>query len=155
MVAYNKFNATVNNLAHGYHAWSTTSILRIMLSNTLPTATMTTSTDITQISSGNGYTGGALSGSSGTVCCGSSITITGSSMMSGLSTYILAASALVFTASGGTIGPFRYPVLYNQSTTNVLGPLISWYDYGSSITLNDTETFTVTFDASSGVLQIS
>lgn len=153
VAAYNKFNQTVGDLAHGYHAWSTAAILKVMLSNTLPTSSMVTTTDITQISSGNGYTGGSLSGSSLSSVGGSSITITTSTQTGGI--YKMIASALVFTAAGGTIGPFRYPVLYTYSTANVTGPLISWYDYGSSITLNDTETFTLTFDASSGVLQIT
>jgi hypothetical protein len=54
---------------------------------------------------------------------------------------------VVFTASGGSIGPFRYAVLYNSTvTTPVLNPLVAWWDYGSSISLADTETFTVKFN---------
>ncbi len=46
-------------------------------------------------------------------------------------------------------------MIYNSTPTSPLKPLIGWWDYGSSITLNDTETFTVGFDATDGVLQIS
>lgn len=144
MVAYNKVNQTAADFAHAVHNLSTAAIVRVMLSNTLPTSSMTTSTDITQISSGNGYTGGSLGGSS--------VALTSSVQAGGI--FKLIASALVFTAAGGVIGPFRYPVLYNASTAIVTGPLLAWYDYGSSISLNDTETFTITFDASSGILQI-
>jgi hypothetical protein len=53
---------------------------------------------------------------------------------------------IVFSASGGSIGGFQYAVLYNKTATN--GPLIAWWDYGSSVTAADTETFTVNFGAS-------
>ena len=54
----------------------------------------------------------------------------------------------MITAAVGTIGPFRYAVLYNTTPTSPADPLIAVWDYGSSITLNDTETFTVDFGAS-------
>ena len=55
---------------------------------------------------------------------------------------------VVFTASGGSIGPFRYVVLYNDTPTSPLDPLIAYWDYASSITLLTGETFTVDFGAS-------
>ena len=44
----------------------------------------------------------------------------------------------VITASGGTIGPFRYVAFYNDTPTSPADPLICWCDYGSAITLADT-----------------
>src|ERR1035437_8222658 len=145
MAAFSKFNATAADLMHGVHNLSTSAVVRVMLSNTVPTSSMTTSTDITQISSGFGYTGGSLGGSS--------VGLTSSVQTAGV--FKLIASNLVFTAAGGAVGPFRYPVLYDASTTVVTGPLLGWWDYGSSISLNDTETLTLTIDPTSGLLQLS
>jgi len=48
----------------------------------------------------------------------------------------------VFTASGGTIGPFRYAVLYNDTPTSPADPLIAYHDYGTTFTVATGETMT-------------
>lgn len=54
----------------------------------------------------------------------------------------------VWTASGGTTGSFRYVVIYDDTLISPgTDPLVGYFDYGSSITLNDTETFTLNLDA--------
>jgi hypothetical protein len=60
---------------------------------------------------------------------------------------------VVITATAGGIGPFRYIVLYNEDAP--ADELIGWYDYGSSITLADGETFTIDFDPTNGILTIT
>ena len=84
---------------------------------------------------------------------GNTITISSSSQSSG--TYKLVLADSVFTASGGSIGPFRYAVLYNDTPSSPADPLIAWWDYGSSITVLTGETFTWDADASTGVLTIA
>jgi hypothetical protein len=54
----------------------------------------------------------------------------------------------VFTASGGSFGPWRYAVLYNDTPTSPADPLIGWWDYGSSVTTQTGETVTIDFGAS-------
>jgi hypothetical protein len=54
---------------------------------------------------------------------------------------------VTWTASGGSFGPFQYVVLYNDTQTTPAKPLIGWYNYGSAISVNDTESFTVDFGA--------
>lgn len=134
MAAYNKFQAFVEHAYEGVHNLGSDT-LKVMLTNTAPVATNSVKADLTEISAGNGYTAG-----------GTAITITSSAQSAG--TYSLVGNDVVFTASGGTIGPFRYAVIYNDTPTSPADPLIGWHDYGSSITLNDTENFTDDFGAS-------
>lgn len=51
----------------------------------------------------------------------------------------------VITAAGGSVGPFRYVVLYSAATTPKVNPLVGYWDYGSEVTLADGETFTIEF----------
>lgn len=69
------------------------------------------------------------------------------------STYTLKADDKVLTAGGGSVGPFRYVVFYDNTATN--DPLIGWVDYADSITLASTETLTLDFDATNGIFQIT
>lgn len=132
MAAYNKFNCFVGDLGLKVHNLDTDT-LKVMLTNSAPVATNTVKANLTEISAGNGYTAG-----------GSDIQAA-YSQTSGTGT--MTAVDVVFTASGGTIGPFRYAVIYNDTPTSPADPLIAWYDYGSSITLNSADTFTVDFGA--------
>ena len=59
----------------------------------------------------------------------------------------LTGTDVTFLATGA-LGPFRYVVLYNDTPTDPADPLIGWWDYGSEITLNAGESFTVNFGAS-------
>lgn len=146
MATYNKHQIFVEDLAEKIHNLASDT-LKVLLTNTVPTAANTVKANLTEISAGNGYSAG-----------GTAASISSSGQTSG--TYKLVLADVVFTASGGTIGPFRYADLYNDTpTANSQGanadPLISWWDYGSAITLNSGETFTVDFDGTNGVLQLA
>lgn len=140
MAAYNKYNTFVDDLAGKVHdlkgtAGSTADTCKVMLSNTAPNAsTHTVRADSTEISGGNGYTSGGTSIANGGTTTSGTFTLTGTDV--------------TWTASGGTIGAFRYVILYNDTPTSPADPLIAWWDYGSSLTLQIGETFTVDFGAS-------
>jgi hypothetical protein len=139
VAAFNKFNPLTEDLAEKIHNLGSDT-LKVMLTNTAPSAANSVKADITEISAGNGYTAG-----------GTAVTITASSQTGGI--YKLVGNDVVFTASGGSIGPLRYAVLYNS--TPAAGNLIGWWDYGSALTLADGSTLTVDFSATNGILQIS
>lgn len=127
MATYTKYNNGIEVLLTTANA--STDVFKFALSNTAPNvSTHTLLADATEISAGNGYTAG-----------GASVSVTGSETGG---TYTLAQDAAVtITASGGAIGPFRYVIFYDDTVAG--DPLISYFDYGSSITLNDGETFDI------------
>lgn len=142
MATFNKFNQFTEDVAEKVHNLGADTLKVMLVNSPAPAATNSVKADLTEISAGNGYSAG-----------GTAATISSSSQSSG--TYKLVLADVVFTASGGSIGPFRYAVLYNDTPTSPADPLIAWWDYGSSITLNAGETFTVDFDATNGVLQLA
>lgn len=135
MATFNKINDWVEYLSEGANIGSDQFV--VALSNTAPGSEGTPPTgdgagvlaNVTQITYTNLST--------------RNITTTSSSQTGG--TLALVLQDLVLTASGGTVGPFRYVYIYDD--TVVGDPLVGYYDYGSSITLNDGETLTIDFAA--------
>lgn len=135
MATYTKFQPFIENVMEKVHNLGSDT-LKVALTNTAPNATDGTLSQITQISAGNGYTTG-----------GNQAVQSSSSQTSG--TYKLVCADVVFTASGGSFGPFRYAVLYNDTAAN--DELIAYWDYGTSITITNGNSFTVDLDQTGGV----
>lgn len=132
---YMKFQDFVEQLGKGIHQLHDAGhVLECYLSNTTPDAALdAVKADLLEITIENGYTGPEDVQQDYTET-------TGTGTLTGVD--------IVITAAGGTVGPFRYVVLQNTTPAAPLDPLIAWWDYLSSITLNDTETFTIDFGAS-------
>lgn len=143
MAAFNKFQQFVQDLAEKVHNLSSDT-LKVYLSNTTPDAAADAiKADLAEIATGNGYTGAVDTQNTGAEASG---------------TYTLTGTKVVITAAGGTVGPFRYVPLYNDTPTSPVDPLIGWWDYGSALTLNDGETFSIKFnnsDAAGDILTIA
>jgi hypothetical protein len=141
MATFNKFQITAQNLGRGVHNLHTDT-LKLLLANTAPVNTNQVKADLTEISAGNGYAAG-----------GPSVANTSYTQTAGVGK--LAGDDRVITASGGTIGPFRYVALYDDTPTSPADPLLGWWDYGSSITLQDGETFTVDFSDNGQLISLT
>lgn len=123
-VVFNSFKEAMPEKVHNLGS----DILKWMLTNTAPSLSNSVKANITEISAGFGYTAG-----------GATATVSSSSQTGG--TYSLVLATTTFTAAGGSIGPFRYVVLYNDTATN--DELIGYLDYGTSYTLPDTQSFPI------------
>ena len=139
MATYVKFQTFVGDLGDKVHDLDADT-LKVYLTNDTPdVAADSVKADLAEITAANGYPSG-----------GSDITNAWSES-SGTGT--LTGTDVTFTASGGSFGPFRYAVVYNDTPTTPADPLICYWDYGSAVTVADGETFKVDFGTS--ILTIS
>lgn len=140
MATYNKIQDYTEQLNKAVHNWSSHTF-KAMLTNSAPVATNTIAANLTEISAGNGYSAGGMTLDTVTL-----------SETTGTAKVTIADEVL--TASGGSIGPFRYVAIYNDTATSPADALVCWYDYGSSITLASGESFTIDFDPTNGLWQL-
>ena len=143
MASFTKVNDFVVNLANAMDLDSDT--LKVALTNTDPTS----GTNV--VSDGNGVLAN-ISEISYTNLSSRTLENVTSTQTSG--TYKLSADDLTLTASGGTVAAFRYIVVYNDTPTSPADPVIGYYDYGASLTLNDGDTFTIDI-GSNGILTLT
>lgn len=123
------FHCLTEDIAEKVHNFGTDT-LKVMLTNTAPDATNdTVPSDITEISAGNGYTAGGFDTQNATSRTGRVTSVT--------------AVDVTLTASG-SVGPYRYVVLYNDTATK----LIAYIDKGSSLTLSAGQSDTFDFGSS-------
>lgn len=116
-----------------------TDLFEVYLTNATPSASADdVKADLAEITNENGYT--------------APVDITNTySEASGTGTMV--AVDVVITASGGTVGPFRYAAIFDDTVASpVVDPLMCVYDYGSALTLQDGESFTVDFGATFATL---
>lgn len=132
---FTKVNSLITEICKGTHANAinaATDTLKIYLSNATPNpATMAVKADLAEIAIANGYAG-AIDIANATSQTGATITVT--------------ATDQTITASGGSVGPFRYVALFNDTPVSPVDPLWGTWDYGGTgLTLSSGETFTVDF----------
>lgn len=144
MATFNKYNQFVADLASGVHQLQTgtSHVLKVALTNTAPSASHATLSQITELSTSGGYTAGGISVG----------TITGSQTSGTFK--LVGGTDPVWTGSGGGFTA-RYAVLYNDTPTSPADPLIGWWDYGSSQAVGAGETFTVDLDQANGILTLA
>ena len=136
MAAYLKFNIFPVDLLNGVHNFGTHLIKVTLVNSPAPVATNTILANLTQTATTN-FSGAAVIQSVTTI----SVNQTGAAGTG----RVVPSSDNTWTATG-TTAAFQYVILWNDTPTGPVDPLIAWYDYGSSITLANTETFTTDFD---------
>jgi len=132
MATYNKFQQFIENIFKGVHNFTADANCTVTVGLTTnaaaPVATNSVLADITTIA----YTNL------------SSRVVTGITAEHTTGTLHLTATDLVLTASGA-VATFRWVFLYDDDPTSPADPLISYYDYGSDVTLASGDTFTIDF----------
>ena len=144
MATFNKYNQFVEDLASGVHQLQTgtSHVLKVALSNTTPSATHATLSQVSELTTSGGYTAGGISVG----------TITGS--QSSGTFKLTGGTDPVWTGSSGGFTA-RYAILYNDTPTSPADPLIGWWDYGSSVAVGAGETLTVDLDQTNGILTLA
>lgn len=130
MATFTKFQDFVEKLGKGIHNLDTATLKVYLTNNTPSVSAHAKLTDLAGITEEHGYAAADIQ----------------NEYTETAGTGTLTAVDVVFTASGGSFGPFRYIVIYNDTATD--DPLIGYADYGSAITVLTGETFTVDFGAS-------
>jgi hypothetical protein len=137
---FNKFNIFLENLGNKTESLKNGGdVIKIYLTDAAPVATNTVFGTPADLTAGNGYTAG-----------GNAATVTSWTQTSGTLKWIVASPTL-WTAGPAAMAQFRYAVLYNSTTTRLIG----YYDYTAEINMLVGDTFTVTLDGTNGVLQIA
>jgi hypothetical protein len=127
MVAFVKLNGFVEHMAEGVHNLGSDQ-LAVALSNTAPGSEGTPPTGSTAACILANVTQIAY-----TYASGRAITTSSSSQTAG--TYALVLTDLTLSATGGSVGPFRYIYLYNDTAAS--DNLIGYWDLGSSDTITN------------------
>jgi len=133
MVAATKFYQVVEDKEEGVYTSSTDQFTVALCTHAnIPVVTNTVLANLTEIA----YTNL------------SSRNITTSSSGQTTGTFTQLFTDLVLTASGA-VATFRHVVIYNNTPSSPLDPLVFWFDYGSDLTLATSETLTLDWTTSS------
>ena len=135
MASFVKVNSFIEAVHEKKHNLASDTI-KCLLTNAAGSASWTQKSDVTEISSGNGYTAGGA-------------TLSGITSSQSSGTYYFICSDISWTASGGSIGPFRTAVFYNDTATN--DEILGYIDFGYALTLASGQTFTIYIDAANGL----
>lgn len=130
MATFNKINDFVEDWNAGLHDFNSNTF-KYALSNTAPASE---SSDPS--ADGNGVLANVTEIAYTNIAEDRSISTTAITFSGGALTFDGDDETL--TASGGSVGPFQYIYLYNDTAAG--DPLIGYWDRGSALTLNDGET---------------
>mgnify|MGYP000202053938 CR=1 FL=1 len=142
--SYTKVQDYAEQVNKGVHNWATHTY-KLALAASAIAATVADLSGVTQISAGGGYTAGA----------GGGYTLDTVTLTEASGTAKVTIADEVITATGGAIATHRYYYLYNDTATSPADAGVCILDYGSNLSLADTETLTVDFDGTNGLWQFT
>jgi hypothetical protein len=132
MVAATKFETFVTDMAAGTHVNALnaqTDTLKVLLTLVAPSVSAdSVVADLPAQPTGTGYTSGGEDVTNTAATASGTITVDGTN--------------IVWTAGAADWTDFRYATLYNDTPTSPADPLIMFWDYGSTVSLGNGETFT-------------
>lgn len=139
MATYTKITAGIEPMMEAINAG--TAAWKVALSNVSPVALTTFLAGTDDLATAGGYTAG-----------GNAASTTTATHTAGVYKLVLADPA-TWTAAGANIGPFRYVILWDDTSDVPVG----FWDYGSSITLlfANSDTFTADLSAANGVFTVT
>lgn len=139
MSSLTKFDNLAARIASGIYDFSSDQ-MAFALTNSAPNNASITLSDITQIPDSGGYTSNGVNISTSTF----------DTSNTAIAKLVLSDTTLV--ASGGSVGPFRYVVIFDRTVTSGGSPyLVGHYDYGTSITLANNESITLDFSSAGAI----
>jgi hypothetical protein len=134
MAVFHKPNGFTQNVMHKVHNFNSDQLVVALVSSAYPPSpSYDDLSDVTQID----YT----------YCSSRNITKISSGQSFGV--YKLVLQDLVLTATSGSVGPFRYVYVYNDTSTGDM--LVGYYDYSTDVTLQDGDRITIDFDGENGI----
>lgn len=138
IATYVKVNQFVEDLLSGFHDFRAAGhVFKVYASNVASPnpATIAVKADVAEITPANGYPSGGTDVQNTLSETGGTATVAGTDV--------------VWLASGGSFGPLQTVLMYNDNTAGATDPLVCLWNYGSSISINDGESFTIDFGATS------
>ena len=139
MASFVKINKFVDDLTTGVHNFTSegTAAMTVALTNTAPASEGTN-----PLTDGGGLLAN-LTQVAYTDLSGRVFATVSKSLSSGTLTVDL--SDLVLTATGN-VATFRYLYFYNDTPTSPADPLVCHYDHGTTVSMVNTDTYTITID---------
>lgn len=128
MATFVEVDVFSEDLANKIHDLNTDTFKWLLTNSAPAVGTTFLKSNVTEITAGTGYTSGGMTTTLSFSRTGQTTTVSG--------------TQVVITATG-TVGPFRYLVLYNDTPTSPLDPVIGYLDHGSAVTMAATDTYTI------------
>lgn len=133
MATFTKVNDFIEQLIRGVHDFDAHTF-KVALTNTAPTtaATSWSTGSFPAPAAANGYTAGGYTTTISVSETSGTVTVQG--------------TQITVTASGGSIGPFQYGILYNDTATSPADAIIGYFAYDNPVTLTDGQVSTIKFN---------